>query len=40
MKLIIDVVHKLVLKLGLSRDCVLAEIIIFSFTFGKLFKVK
>lgn len=33
MKLIIDVVHKLVLRLGLSRDCVLAEIIIIIFLY-------
>lgn len=39
-KFIIDVVYKLVLKLGFLRDCVLVEIIIFFFIFGKLFKVK
>lgn len=39
-KFIIDVVYKLVLRLGFLRDCVLVDLIIFFFIFGKLFKVK
>lgn len=34
------VVNEHIFKLDLSRDCVLDEIMIFSRTFGKLFKVR